>query len=184
MVTTGWLELLLRHLRRDPTVGLLTPVTNFAGNEIKIGTDYRNQEEMETFAAHVTRTHCGESFDVEVAPLFCAITPKQVWERVGPLDETFEIGMFEDDDLSMRVRAAGFRVVAARDCFIHHFGQGSFSQLPNVECQRIFDQNRRAFEIKWGMTWRPHRPADGVRPAHEDERLDPAAFLKSKRPAQ
>jgi GT2 family glycosyltransferase len=176
LVTAGWLENLLRHLRRDRTIGLLTAVTNFAGNEVKINVDYRNQREMETFAAYVAKTHFGESFDVRVAPLYCALMPKPVWDRVGALDERFKMGMFEDDDLAMRVRAAGFRVVAARDCFIHHFGQGSFSKLSDEEYGRIFERNRLAFEAKWNVSWEPHQPADGVRPAHDEERFVPSAF--------
>ncbi len=128
----------MRHFRKDGTIGLLTPVTNFAGNETKINVDYENQAEMEEFAASLMRKYSGRAFELEVAALYCALIPRRVWESVGNLDETFAIGMFEDDDLSMRVRAAGYRVVAAEDCFIHHFGQGSFSKLDAGDYQRVF----------------------------------------------
>jgi GT2 family glycosyltransferase len=180
MATVGWVEFLLRHCRKDRTIGLLTAVTNFAGNEVKIDIDYKNREEMESFAAHLAQAHQGEVFDLDVAPLYCALMPRVVWERVGELDERFEIGMFEDDDLSMRVRAAGLRVAAAADCFIHHFGQGSFSQLAREDYQRIFDRNRRLFEQKWNKTWEPHRPRAGARPAHEEEKFDPRTFNRAR----
>ena len=54
---------------------------------------------------------------------------RDVYERVGPLDERFEVGMFEDDDYSARVRQAGYRVVCAEDAFVHHFGEGSLGKL-------------------------------------------------------
>ena len=50
MVTGGWIERLLRHVRQDPSIGLLCPVTNFAGNEIKINVNYTGWQEMESFA--------------------------------------------------------------------------------------------------------------------------------------
>ena len=176
LVTAGWLEHLMRHARKDATIGLLTPVTNFAGNETRINVDYENQAEMEEFAACRTRQHWGRLFELKVAPLYCALMPRPVWERVGYLDERFGIGMFEDDDLSWRVRAAGFRVVGAEDCFVHHFGQGAFSKLDAREYQRIFDQNRRQYERKWHTTWQPHHARDGVRPVWEEERFHPASF--------
>ena len=163
-------------------IGLLTPVTNFAGNETKINVDYENQAGMEEFAASLMRMNSGRVFELEVAALYCALIPRRVWERVGSLDESFAIGMFEDDDLSMRVRASGFRVVAAEDCFIHHFGQGSFSKLEAGEYQRIFEQNRLQYEQKWQTTWQPHRPRDGVRPAHEEVRFEPFTFCNGTTP--
>jgi hypothetical protein len=35
-----------------------------------------------------------------------------VLERIGPLDERFEVGFFEDDVLCVRAREVGFRLVA------------------------------------------------------------------------
>jgi hypothetical protein len=80
----------------------------------------------------------------------------------------------------MRVRASGFRVVAAEDCFIHHFGQGSFSKLDSQEYQRVFDRNRQLYEQKWRTPWKPHRPRQGVRPAHEEKRFEPSSFCAEK----
>jgi len=85
--------------------------------------------------------------------------------------------MFEDDDLSLRVREAGFKVCAAEDCFIHHFGQGSFSKLDGEAYNRIFDANRRKFEEKWKRPWVVHRTRPGVRPPLEERRFDPASFV-------
>jgi MoxR-like ATPase len=43
-----------------------------------------------------------------------------VLDRVGPLDERYERGFFEDEDYALRVRQAGYRVAVARDVFVHH----------------------------------------------------------------
>jgi GT2 family glycosyltransferase/glycosyltransferase involved in cell wall biosynthesis len=180
LVTAGWLEILIRHHRKDAAIGLLTAVTNFAGNEIKINVDYENQADMEQFAAYLNRAYFGKAFDVAAAPLYCALMPRRVWNIVGELDESFGIGMFEDDDLSMRVRQAGFRVVAAEDCFIHHFGQGSFSKLTSGQYERTFEKNRRLYEQKWRTTWKAHQLRSGVRPVREDSRFDPALFCKPR----
>jgi GT2 family glycosyltransferase len=174
IVTSGWVGRLLAHFRRDESIGVLGPVTNSAGNELKINVSYRNAPEMERFAEEVCQSHRGEAFDLHVVPLFCAMIPRGVWDSVGALDEGYEIGMFEDDDFAQRIRQAGFRVAGARDCFIHHFGQGSFSKLTPVQYDAIFERNRRRYEKKWRTAWQPHKLADGVHP--EDRRFDPRIF--------
>jgi hypothetical protein len=75
-------------------------------------------------------------------------------DAVGRLDERFEIGMFEDDDLSMRVRAAGYRVACADDVFVHHFGQASIGHLGATgQYGTLFHANRARWEEKWGRPW-------------------------------
>jgi hypothetical protein len=89
--------------------------------------------------------------------MFCVALRRDVFEKVGPLDERFELGMFEDDDYSRRVRQQGYRIVCAEDVFVHHFGQGSFGALrANGEFDRLLAANRRRFEEKWGISWKPH----------------------------
>ena len=157
MVTKGWIGRLLGAVRRDPSVGQAGPVTNWAGNEMRIDVDYSNPRQLAEFASRRAQEHHAEVMDVPVAPLFCALVPRSVWRRVGELDETFGIGMFEDDDFSLRVRSAGFRVVSVEDCFVHHFGQGSFNKLDRAAYARLFEVNKRSFEEKWGKAWVPHR---------------------------
>jgi hypothetical protein len=64
--------------------------------------------------------------------------------------------MFEDDDYSLRVRRAGYRVVCAENSFVHHWMKAAFSRLSPTDYQRLFDHNRRLFEEKWGTVWVPH----------------------------
>jgi polysaccharide pyruvyl transferase CsaB len=177
MVTAGWVGRLVRHVHRDPSIGLLCPVTNFAGNEVKINVGYSQWREMESFARALAAANAGRKLEIRVAPLYCALMPRAVWERVGEMDTRYEIGMFEDDDLSLRVRRAGLGIFAAEDCFIHHFGQGSFARLPGETYNRIFEANRKRFEEKWNEVWMPHRTRPGVRPSFEEKRFEPAEFV-------
>jgi GT2 family glycosyltransferase len=179
IVTWGWLEILMRRLQEDPSIGLIAPVSNFSDSETKVNTNYRTVEAMERFASQRTISKWGESIPVEAAPLFCGLLPRKVWQEVGELDEAFQVGMFEDDDFSRRVRKAGYRIVAAEDCFIHHFGHGSFGKLDDGAFQRIFEQNKARFEAKWGI-WPPHKTRAGVKPIFEDARVSLSEFFQGE----
>ena len=157
IVPAGWLTLLLRHLR-DPAVGLVGPVTNFAGNEAKVDVPYRTWDEMEQFAAECAWRYDGQIADITMLAMFCVAMRRDLYDSVGPLDERFGIGMFEDDDYAQRVRAAGHRVVCARDAFVHHVGQAAFRQLiARGEYDALFARNRRAYESKWNIEWKRHQ---------------------------
>jgi GT2 family glycosyltransferase/SAM-dependent methyltransferase len=155
VVPKGWLDPLLRHLQ-NPQIGLVGPVTNAVGNEAKIEIDYTDIEGMDAFADAYTRGHRGRSFDIAMLAMFCVAMRREVFEKIGFLDERFGIGMFEDDDYSRRIQAAGLRTICAEDAFIHHYGQASFKKLiESGEYQAIWDRNQAYFESKWG-NWKPH----------------------------
>ena len=177
VVTHGWMGRMVRHCERDPSIGSVAAVTNFSGNETKINFDYSNVLQMEKFALALASEKAGQATDIAVAPLYCVLVPRAVWDKVGELDAGFQIGMFEDDDFSLRIKTAGYRVVAADDCFIHHFGNGSFAKLPSKESLRIFELNKNRFEQKWNAPWKPHQLRPGVRPPFEDNRPSPSEFL-------
>ena len=176
MVTPGWLALLLRHVKHDPSIGLICPTTNFAGNEAKINVDYTDEVTMRNFAMRIARQNYGTVIDIPVAPLFCALMRRDVFLEIGGLDEGYRIGMFEDDDLAEAVRARGLRVCAAEDCFVHHFGQGSFSKLDRRDYDRVFEANRRRFEQKWRTKWKPHQMRSHVRRPDDEPRFVPEQF--------
>jgi squalene synthase HpnC len=161
IVTAGWLGRLLRHLR-DPSVGMVGPVTNFSGNESCIPVTYRNLEELEAFAAERGHRHQGRAFDIEMLAFFCAALRRSTLEAVGPLDERFGVGMFEDDDYAVRLKKAGFRLVCAEDTFIHHWGRASFGQFPSQRYLELFEENRARFESKWEQRWTPHQARDAT----------------------
>lgn len=182
IVTAGWLERLIGALGTDPAIGMVAPVTNFSGNETKVNTSYRSLRQMEHFAAGLARDKRGEFIDITAAPLFCGAIRRKLWEEVGALDEHFQIGTFEDDDFSLRIRNAGYRIITAEDCFIHHFGNGSFGKLKSEDSVRIFEQNKKRFESKWNVVWAGHKTRPGVKPVSEASKIKLSEFLYEEGP--
>ena len=84
VVVPGWLETLVAHLDRDPSLGLLGPVTNSGGNgEAQLGTRYANLDGMRRFADDYTRAHAGDVADVPMLALFCAAMRAERFAAVG-----------------------------------------------------------------------------------------------------
>ena len=182
VVTRGWLGRLLRPLRQDGKIGMTAPVTNFSGNETRIRSDYRTLSEMECFARDRAASEFQRTMELEMVPLLCAALPRPIWDEIGELDERYGMGMFEDDDYCVRVVNAGYKIVTAEDCFIHHFGSGSFRKMPTDEAVGLFERNRAYFESKWKMTWEMHRSRAGVPPLGELNRVSVAEFLAASDP--
>lgn len=162
VVPPGMIGRLVRHLVSDPGLGILCATTNFCGNEARVEPGYEDLEDMPGFAAARARRYAGRRFDLAVAALYCAAARREVIEQVGPLDEAFGIGMFEDDDYALRVRQAGYRVACAEDAYVHHVGQGAFQALPPEEYQELWERNQAHYEKKWGRKWKAHVMRSGV----------------------
>jgi GT2 family glycosyltransferase/glycosyltransferase involved in cell wall biosynthesis len=158
-VTPGWVRTLCAHLRRDPCLGLVGPVTNNIGNEARIEIQYSDMVEMIEKAGHYTRAHAGRSIPLHNAAFFCVAMPREVYQRVGPMDEDFGVGFFEDDDYCRRVHLEGYRVACAEDVFVHHHLSASFDSLGAERKQVLFEKNKAIYEAKWGP-WLPHAYRD------------------------
>jgi GT2 family glycosyltransferase len=173
VVPPGWLTRLLRHLD-DPAIGLVGPVTNFTGNEAKVKVDYQTLDEMETFAEELMWTNDGRIADIHMLAMFCVALRRDTHERVGPLDEQFGIGMFEDDDYSLRTKKSNLRVVCAADVFVHHVGQAAFKELIATGAyDELFAENRRHFESKWNIRWIAHKNAPlQFKPDLEEDKIE------------
>jgi GT2 family glycosyltransferase len=150
IVTRGWLSALVRHLEKDPDVGMVGPSTNEIANESRVDVGYRELPQLDSWARAFTRARAGRLDPIPMLAMFCVLLRRSVFQRIGPLDERFEIGMFEDDDYARRLDAAGLRLAVARDSFVHHAGRGTFRTFPDEEYRRIFRENRRRYEEKWG----------------------------------
>lgn len=171
VLTRGWLGRLLAPLWKDSSIGMTAPVTNFSANETKVDWDYASRSGLRRFARLRANEFKNQTLDIPMIPLLCAAVSAAVWKEIGELDEAFGAGMFEDDDYSVRVKKSGRRLVTAEDCYIHHFGNGSFANLDAEECLRLFNENKRRFQEKWNTTWEGHSLRPGVRELAKDRRL-------------
>lgn len=160
IVTRGWITGLIKHFE-DKKVGMVGSVTNSIGNEAEIEVDYEDETGIDEFALNYTTKHYNEIYeDIKVLAMYCAVLKKEIVDKIGLLDENYERGMFEDDDYSMALKKAGYKIICAEDVFIHHFWRASFKKINNKEYKRIFEKNKKYYEEKWNTIWTPHRKRD------------------------
>ncbi len=150
IVTGGWLENLIAwSLEEWPQVGLVGPVSNYAPPLQQVVGNYKDLGELETFGRWRQHQFARKALRVDRLTGFCLLVRREVFERIGAFDEGYGLGFFEDDDLCVRAREAGFQLRVALNVYVHHFGSRTFHGL-GINCGQQLRQNLEQFKAKWG----------------------------------
>ncbi len=127
----GSLENLSSALHGADDRGAVGAVSNYAGNDQQIELFCQTPGEYVEYGAG----HNANPEDLEERVRlsgFAMLIKAEVWKQVGGMDEDFAPGYFEDDDLCMRIAAAGYRMFLCRNSFIYHAGSQAFGRMKNV----------------------------------------------------
>jgi O-antigen biosynthesis protein len=89
----------------------------------------RDAAEIDAFAEQLAREHSEQVREVNRLVGFCLMIHRDALAHLGPLDERFGVGNFEDDDYCTRARQAGYRLMMAKDCFVYHHGGRTFAGM-------------------------------------------------------
>ena len=154
IVSDNWLDILIVD-----GFDVTGPVANVAGNEQTIAVDIKPTKDetafltVNSFAKRRRNAYSGSRVVSSLVTFFATVFKREIIEEIGLLDERFFPGSFEDDDYCARIEKAGFKIWIRRDCYVHHWGSGSFSNLSTDSCIIISNENRQRFEEKWGVQW-------------------------------
>lgn len=142
-------------LRSDPRIAMAAPVSNHVKGEAMLpcgdrGRSAEGRLELEReLASTAPRGAAGPRVqDVDTLAGLCLLLHRDTLARVGPFDERFGEGNFEDDDLCLRARRLGLRLVIARDAFLHHEGSATFRAL-GLDLAAELLRRRADFRAKW-----------------------------------
>ena len=121
VVTENWLSNLLKVAKSDPKIGMVNPVCSNTSNLQCVNFEFSDYDDMQ-----------------EKARIMNVSDPKKWEERLRLITlgtlyakpclfalgwPNFDVGFFHDfvdDDITFRVRRAGYKAVLARDTWIHH----------------------------------------------------------------
>lgn len=149
LATDHWLDLLCAALDADPQLGLVGPVTNRCGHDVQRDPASANlaPEDAQAYAAKLLAAiPSAEAVVAEPQRLvfFCVLLRRSVWEQLGGLDPAFGVGNFEDDDLCLRARLAGWNLAVVRNAFVFHNESRTFLEN-RIDHQQTFQANRARF---------------------------------------
>ena len=160
IVTPRWLENMQIALYSEPQVGAVSCITNNCSNWQKIEVDYKDYDEMIAFAEKIN--HSNPTL-WEIRPRlvgFCYLIKNEAYQIAGFLDEIYSPGNYEDDDYSLKLIMAGYKLLVCGDTFIHHYGSASFSnnitskeqEEKNNRFVALLKRNRQYFIEKWQVS--------------------------------
>ncbi len=81
----------------------------------------------------------------------CMLLPRKVFEEVGGLNEDYQVA-FNDIDLCMRIREAGYLITWTPHAELYHYESKSRGQEDTPEKQMRFMGEALRFQSRWGET--------------------------------
>lgn len=145
----NWLKNMLQVLQK-PGMGMVGPMTNrtVGLQRIKLAKSIENNKKaFEIFSNAMEMKFKNEYFEIHRLVGFCFVFKREIVDRIGLLDERFEIGCFEDFDYCLRVRQAGYSLAAAKNVFVYHHHHASFGG--DDRFLKFAIKNRKVFIDKW-----------------------------------
>jgi GT2 family glycosyltransferase len=113
--------------------GTYMPVETFWGQQIGAG-----ERDINQFNADA---------EVEGVVFACTYIKREVYERVGPLDEDY-FSYFEDSDYCLKARSHGFKIVCCGAAtVIHH--ENISTKVNRVSHEGLFLESQKIFKGKW-----------------------------------
>lgn len=151
-----WLDALVQTARTYPRCGAV-------GAKLVHG-DGRLQEAGSIIWQDGSALGCGRGTDpqdpsntylreVDYCSAACLLVPRKLFLRLGAFDECYAPAYYEDTDLCMAIRKAGFCVVYQPLATVFHLEFGSSGAARAIELQL---QNRKKFVAKWRKDLRSH----------------------------
>lgn len=150
VVTANAIFWLRMGLYEDEKVGAVGSTSNFVGNEQGIKETFGSMGEYLQFGGK-NNVPCENPYEKKIwLSGFALLIKRKALDKTGLFDLRFGKGYYEDDDLGVRLRYAGYHLLLCHNSFIFHYGSQSFKKEVSGGVQKLI-ANRRIFQEKWGF---------------------------------
>lgn len=120
-VTQNWLDNMLKCALSDDRIGMVVPVSDNISNLQDINLNFTDFEDMQNKAAEFNISDPRKWHErLRLIPPM-AVFRRACLDMIGMQDYGF-LHDFADDDLTFRVRRAGYKAILCKDVFVQHAG--------------------------------------------------------------
>ncbi len=160
IVEPGWLEPLIAAVDADPQIGFAASAfVNLDGSVQEVGSVVDREGSTHAVGSGSIRDSLVGWFrrEVDYASAACVIVPRVAFDAVGGFDVAYPIGYYEDVDLCLSLRAAGYRSIVVPSSVVRHVRHGSSDSGRAAE---LMLANRMILLERWGWALRLHPLVD------------------------
>lgn len=118
-VTENWLKNLLCCMQSDPEIGVVCPVSSHVSNCQEVDLHVKDFDDMQRKAAQFNRSDPRKWQERMRIITIILMVKRAVCDAAGTIDLGFYHD-FGDDDISARVRHAGYKLMICGDTYVHH----------------------------------------------------------------
>ena len=148
IVTKNWLSNLLKVMESDERIGMVNPVSSNVSNLQGVDITYNNFDDMQKKAALYNRSDPAKWQERLRMITLGTLYRKECIYAIGwPLSDVGFLHDFGDDDITFRVRRAGYKAVLAGDTWICH--DHPFEQRNNEKLRESIQIGRKNFKDKY-----------------------------------
>lgn len=149
IVTRNWLSNLVTCMESDEKIAMVVPVCGFSSNYQQVNLKYDSLDEMQILMKTYNTSNPSLWEERMRLVTYTCLFRTDVQRSIGGFDEDFNPGAYDDDAISFTIRRGGYKLMLARDTYVHHFGSVTFSA--EYAKNNIAVRNRILFMQKFGI---------------------------------
>lgn len=167
LIFNNCFEKLIEHLKANNDSGIISPVASQGGGKqgieiIRAELSWFNDElknadlqkkshaEIDDLLSRNFQKRVIES-DRNLA-FFSVVMHRNVFKKVGYLDERYGLGLYDDDDYCLRIIENNLKLFLALDVYVWHLASTTFKKIySNNGLMKMLVENKTVFDAKWAV---------------------------------
>lgn len=145
-VTENWLTNMLKCAMSDTRIGMVNPVSDYISNYQSVDLGYKDFSDMQEKAASFNISDPKKWHERLRLITLGTLYKKECLDVVGLFDYGF-IHDFMDDDITFRIRHAGYKTMLCKDVFVSHAGKLT-DKGTDIAC-RSLNEGKKLFKDKY-----------------------------------
>ncbi len=144
----NWFNGIVNTLESDNSIGVAVPFLSYGSGPEHLGVAFQSLVDMRKFAKQFMEENKNKLIYSERVIGACLSFKRELLHLIGGNDFWFGLGLYDDDDWSLRAGIAGYKSVITGASFVHHIGTVTFQQQSNITAS-AFHANYPKFTRKW-----------------------------------